>query len=246
LGQLDFQIEQETWAALRKKIKPLNEISGERLSDEIFKSFSANPLKMSKILEASGAWNVLLPDLGSRHTFLDQGMSASNIRIHKKGEAFALLLLQSEKIFENPVFTFKSDEKIEWQAFYEEILKKINLCFRLSRDDLKSLKILAAAKTYAETWLRLRKGFRYEILSESDGQLLAELLKMFKVDSQAIYEDLQKATQIPENFISGVDVADVPPQKRGEVLKRIFYLQWEGAIQSREEALNSIKSMLKH
>lgn len=235
--QLQFRIEPNTWSALTHNIQHLTDISGERISDELFKGLSYNPQAMSGILHLSGAWPVLFSYLGERDTFIEANLTRFNKKLKTKGETFSLILLQSNLINQGPVFFVESPQKIKWRSHYDDKLQKMNHQLKLSREDFKTLKLMGAAKTFAEFWSTFRPAFRYELLAPITNGFFCELLNVFGVESQSLNEDLQKAQLVPQNFLSGHDVDGIEPKKRGDVLKEVFYLQWEGKIKSRQEAL---------
>jgi tRNA nucleotidyltransferase/poly(A) polymerase len=235
--QLGFEIESQTWLALSKEVKNLNLISGERISDELFKGLVVDPKLMTDILESSGVWDVLFTYLGKRSEILANKMFLLKGKIQSKGEAFVLLFLQSELSNKIDIFELESAQKIKWTFAYEDILKKINEQLKLSREDLKILRYLGAANCWAKNWHRLRPAFRYELLAMPENGLLADLLLMLDLDHRTLLEDLRLSHLQPQAFLAGRDVEKIDPKQRGAVLKECFYLQWEQKLLSRAEAL---------
>jgi tRNA nucleotidyltransferase/poly(A) polymerase len=235
--QLKFEIELQTWWALLNEMKNIMTISGERIADELFKGLAADPQMMSDILQSSGAWHVLFPYLGKRNQ--EQASKLQNIKssIQSKGEAFALLLLQTEVQAIKDAFDCESNQKIKWNLEYEQIVKKINDHLKLSREDLKILKYLGASCCWIKNWKNLRPAFSYELLAMFEDKILADLLIAFGLDSSIIAKDMSFAKNQPKSFLTGSDVEKLDPKQRGGVLKESFYLQWEQKLCDRNEAL---------
>jgi tRNA nucleotidyltransferase/poly(A) polymerase len=236
--QLEFEIEAQTWQALSQEVKNLNLISGERISDELYKGLEANPKVMVDILESSGAWTVLFFSyLGTRSNAQAHKLNAIKSKVECKGTAFAFLLLQSESINKLEPFDLETIEKIKWAPAYENILKKINDQLKLSREDFKILKYSGAAGAWTKNWQKLRPAFRYEILAMPENKFLPAFLLAFGLDPAILSRDLLLAQNQPPAFLTGVDVEKIDPKMRGGVLKECFYLQWEQKLTSRAEAL---------
>ncbi len=68
--QLDFTIEQKTWSAVTKQIKNLTKKIGDKptvpyevIAKELVKALNANPLQAIKLLDESGALEIVMPEL---------------------------------------------------------------------------------------------------------------------------------------------------------------------------------------
>lgn len=236
--QLEFEIETQTWLALSQEVKNLNLISGERISDELFKGLVANPKVMVDILVSSGAWSILFNSyLGARNNTQNCKLNAIKGKLESKGAAFAFLLLQSEAINKLEPLIIETIEKIKWAPAFENILKKINDQLKLSREDFKILKYLGAAEAWTKNWQKLRPAFRYEILAMPENKFLPEFLLAFELDPAILSHDLSRAHSQPSAFLTGVDVEKISPKMRGGVLKECLYLQWEQKLTCRADAL---------
>jgi tRNA nucleotidyltransferase/poly(A) polymerase len=236
--QLNFQIETQTWLALTQEMSHIHSISGERISEELFRGLLADSHSMAEILHSSGAWDILFSYLGKRNSQAAGILVNFKEKIRTKGEAFAFLILQTDLIKQSELIIFESRQKIKWSLDYEVLLQKLNGQFKLSREDLKTLKFLGASWCWNKNWQNLRAGFRYELLAMPENQLLVQILLALGADKTLVTRDLHFAQNQPRPFLTGTDVEKLDARQRGRVLKESFYLQWEQKINSRTEALN--------
>lgn len=99
-----FVIEQQTWDALVEQMpKLLHTISGERISNELIKSFRANPFGTFIDLVECGAMKLLLPELWEKLFLYDMTLKKFSL-IRKKtnlSAEFSLTCLLSEVAFSN-------------------------------------------------------------------------------------------------------------------------------------------------
>jgi len=88
---LDYKIDNETWKALVESAASINEISAERIRDELVKIFlSANRVRGWDLLDESGLMRVVLPELDAMKGCLQPE------QFHPEGDVFTHTRLMLE------------------------------------------------------------------------------------------------------------------------------------------------------
>src|ERR1700757_559271 len=100
---LDYQIDKETWSALLANADSINQISAERIRDELVRIFlSRNRLHGWDLLDASGLMRAILPEIDAMKGVLQPE------QFHPEGDVFVhtrlMLSLLPEKVSVSLVF----------------------------------------------------------------------------------------------------------------------------------------------
>lgn len=236
-AQLNFQIEAKTWKALCDDIKNIVKVSGERISEELYKGLRCQSRKMLNSLINSGACGVLFSDFGEMK-ISNEVSKVCQLKLASRGQCFSLFFLAGQSL---EAFELENPEKIKWNPDYLKRVERVNAQLKLSKEDKEVLQHLGAAQTWAKYWGQLREGFRLDILVDKKSEHLCELLEIFGEDKVLIQVDAKKKQLRPKGYLKGDDVATFEPKKRGSILKEAWYLEWEGKLNSREQALEWLK-----
>jgi tRNA nucleotidyltransferase (CCA-adding enzyme) len=229
-AQLDFEIEPQTWSAVKSRGHLIKNVSEERIRDEILKLLGASQaLKGLKLFIDSGLLNILFPVLSES---LDLELS-----IWKK-------LVSYRQAFPWIFFFWPLMEKLSsWDEFLETAEK-----VKLTRQEKKQLRIAFYFVRVRDTWRKSRLGEKIIFYATSEGNMLlhvqASLDGAWQKELDYVDEELVKRTtggKLPLHYLTGEDVMHLAGKSRGDKLHEAYMLQLEGKLNSREEALKWLK-----
>lgn len=242
--QLKFKIDNETEKAAQKMISSLRKVSGERLLTELVKMLSADS---EKAFHYFIKWDIIpvffphwkISDINTKGPYLtgseDAGILLAQLIFcfHQK---WALGSLQVE-----------SSTSWKFQAEYLQIVNDITKKFRLSRIDCHHLKLAGTVYAWPQVWFQLRVGYRRSFIQSEDFQWIFFVAQKLSLWTEPMLTEIQRLKHNPplQCVLLGKDVLSIAPDHRGLVLSECLYLQYEGIISSRNEALSYFKNQLK-
>ncbi len=134
----------------------------------------------------------------------------------------------------------KMNIHFNWGLKFDKSFKNISNYFNLSKLESKKFKELLSVSWYVSQWPKFRLGYRLNFLNECQSNLMLNLLYYQLPDHK---NEFEIAKVKPSLFLNGTDVENLPPLQRGSFLKELLYLQWEGSIKSKPEALELLKNV---
>jgi tRNA nucleotidyltransferase/poly(A) polymerase len=241
--QLDFKIEERTWAAVSGLSSQIVKISGERISEELRK-MSRTPRVAAgwDLLRRCGILQVLFPELGER---------------------------VSDSLWQNSLLPLVRspgcplDIALGWFGFVFELeeswLRNYGLRLKFSREENRS--VLRVQESLA--FLLSEKstlGERLIILNEPEGPWLLDLwpgAALIKGQSPSVmahtmerFRDLMdRQGHLPDPWLSGAELMAMgmqPSPRFGQFLKQAYLWQIEGAVNSKPELLAKMQRELKN
>ena len=267
---LDYQIDERTWDALVASASSINQISGERIRDEVVRIFlSSNRVRGWDLLDASGLMSAILPELQAMKGVLQPE------QFHPEGDVFVhtrlMLSLLPETVSVPLVFavlfhdvakpvTARVDETgrirfNEHDRIGAEMTEAIMRRLRFSGAEIQAtVEMVRQHMVFKDTpKMRIAKLKRFMARPTFD-----EELELHRVDCQSShrmldnYEFLLRKRDefanepiIPPPLVRGDDLIAFglkPGPKFGEILEAIETRQLEGKLRTRDEALNWVKS----
>lgn len=215
VAQLDFDIEEKTFAQIQKQAAAVKTVSGERLRDEMVKLLrsQAVPRGLSEMVR-SGLMAELFP-------FRAHSSAWSAYEFQEDWQALSLFLNS---------------------ASLEE-LPKLAQQLKLSSKEKKNIEDSSRLWKDPASFLSKRKGEQIQALAKPGVlwalQVLAQQNNPWSVPSQTLCQQWQSLQmQLPSPFLRGEDAqGSFKGAALGEVLQEAFILQLEGALKSRDEAL---------
>ena len=267
---LDYQIDERTWDALVASASSINQISGERIRDEVVRIFlSSNRVRGWDLLDASGLMSAILPELQAMKGVLQPE------QFHPEGDVFVhtrlMLSLLPETVSVPLVFavlfhdvakpvTARVDETgrirfNEHDRIGAEMTEAIMRRLRFSGAEIQAIvEMVRQHMVFKDTpKMRIAKLKRFMARPTFD-----EELELHRVDCQSShrmldnYEFLLRKRDefanepiIPPPLVRGDDLIAFglkPGPKFGEILEAIETRQLEGKLRTRDEALNWVKS----
>ena len=267
---LDYQIDERTWDALVASASSINQISGERIRDEVVRIFlSSNRVRGWDLLDASGLMSAILPELQAMKGVLQPE------QFHPEGDVFVhtrlMLSLLRETVSIPLVFavlfhdvakpvTARVDETgrirfNEHDRIGAEMTEAIMRRLRFSGAEIEAtVEMVRQHMVFKDTpKMRIAKLKRFMARPTFD-----EELELHRVDCQSShrmldnYEFLLRKRDefanepiIPPPLVRGDDLIAFglkPGPKFGEILEAVETRQLEGKLRTRDEALNWVKS----
>ena len=267
---LDYQIDERTWDALVASASSINQISGERIRDEVVRIFlSSNRVRGWDLLDASGLMSAILPELQAMKGVLQPE------QFHPEGDVFVhtrlMLSLLRETVSIPLVFavlfhdvakpvTARVDETgrirfNEHDRIGAEMTEAIMRRLRFSRAEIEAtVEMVRHHMVFKDApKMRIAKLKRFMARPTFD-----EELELHRVDCQSShrmldnYEFLLRKRDefanepiIPPPLVRGDDLIAFglkPGPKFGEILEAVETRQLEGKLRTRDEALNWVKS----
>lgn len=270
---LNFEIEPETWSAVKEFAKQIHVVSVERIANEIIRTLceSPYPSRALELLFESGLLQELLPDVcryrGCRqppqfhpegdvwqHTclMLDAVPNprtptlALGILLHDVGKPVTTMMEADGRI------TFRNHAPVG-----ADMAEKILRDWKLSNDLINQVKDLVLHHMSLASVQAMRPATLRRWLSQPCFPELLELLRLDLLYSTKdlstwqyvhdAYESFRNEPILPKPYITGHDLIaqGIKPGKAlGNKLNQIYDLQLEGKIKSREEALMQLSSLL--
>lgn len=273
-ARLGFEIEQETWLAMRELAPTIDYVSPERQRDELTAMFTGpDPRRALELLDGALLLPIILPEIDAMH-----GVEQRK-RIHPKGDVFvhtALVLHHVEPrsainawaallhdVGKPPTFardpetgkiTFYGHQKVG-AVMAREILER----FKASREVIDTVAGVVARHMDFMNVTRMNRATLRRFLGaptiEHDLAVhRADCLGSWgKLDSwefcRTALEQLraEEGAAVPPPLVTGHDVMalGVPAGKRvGELLRTIQDWQLEGVVTTREEALEKLAGLI--
>ena len=267
---LDYQIDKRTWDALVASASSINQISAERIRDEVVRIFlSSNRVRGWDLLDASGLMSAILPELQAMKGVLQPE------QFHPEGDVFVhtrlMLSLLPETVSVPLVFavlfhdvakpvTSRVDETgrirfNEHDRIGAEMTEAIMRRLRFSGAEIEAtVEMVRQHMVFKDApKMRIAKLKRFMARPTFD-----EELELHRVDCQSShrmldnYEFLLRKRDefanepiIPPPLVRGDDLIAFglkPGPKFGEILEAVETRQLEGKLRTRDEALNWVKS----
>ena len=267
---LDYQIDERTWDALVASASSINQISGERIRDEVVRIFlSSNRVRGWDLLDASGLMSAILPELQAMKGVLQPE------QFHPEGDVFVhtrLMLSLLPDIVSVPLVfavlfhdvakpvTSRVDETgrirfNEHDRIGAEMTEAIMRRLRFSGAEIEAtVEMVRHHMVFKDApKMRIAKLKRFMARPTFD-----EELELHRVDCQSShrmldnYEFLLRKRDefanepiIPPPLVRGDDLIAFglkPGPKFGEILEAVETRQLEGKLRTRDEALNWVKS----
>lgn len=232
-AQLDFVIDPDTLAAVKRLAASVKTVSAERLHEEMFKLLkSQSPLVGLQILHETGLGKVLFPGWQNVYS--------------KSQKEFQLLLTNAEK-----------DEGFLWLAFlapwalqkdleWDWILEN----FRFSRLLHKNLKRALELLENPKHFFLSTPGEQLSRLGEEPIRLFLSVCQKLNIETHAV-ERLLKiwndwGQRMPEPWVKGEELKEhFEGRELGVWLHKLYVWQLEGRYQNRQELLAQLPSFLK-
>ena len=267
---LDYQIDERTWDALVASASSINQISGERIRDEVVRIFlSSNRVRGWDLLDASGLMSAILPELQAMKGVLQPE------QFHPEGDVFVhtrLMLSLLPDIVSVPLVfavlfhdvakpvTSRVDETgrirfNEHDRIGAEMTEAIMRRLRFSGAEIEAtVEMVRQHMVFKDApKMRVAKLKRFMARPTFD-----EELELHRVDCQSSHrmldnyefllrkrEEFANEPIIPPPLVRGDDLIAFglkPGPKFGEILEAVETRQLEGKLRTRDEALNWVKS----
>ena len=267
---LDYQIDERTWDALVASASSINQISGERIRDEVVRIFlSSNRVRGWDLLDASGLMSAILPELQAMKGVLQPE------QFHPEGDVFVhtrlMLSLLRETVSIPLVFavlfhdvakpvTARVDETgrirfNEHDRIGAEMTEAIMRRLRFSGAEIEAtVEMVRQHMVFKDApKMRIAKLKRFMARPTFD-----EELELHRVDCQSSHrmldnyefllrkrEEFANEPIVPPPLVRGDDLIAFglkPGPKFGEILEAVETRQLEGKLRTRDEALNWVKS----
>ncbi len=262
-SSLGFEIEPETWKAIQKNAAKINQVSPERIRDEIVKILTRpNPARGLDLLSESGLLKEILPEVEKMKGCKQQP------DFHPEGDVYVHTRLLLEKLKDpTPVLALSAlfhdiakpvtaGEKNGKITFYEHapigarMTKAIMKRLRFSNDEIEAVcECVANHMKFADVQ-KMRSGklklfvirptFETELelhridCSSSHGMLDNYYFLKDKLKEYAA-EELRPKPFINGNDLQGLGMKPGPEMK--PLLEELYVLQLEGELKDREQAL---------
>jgi poly(A) polymerase len=266
---LDYQIDKRTWDALLDNAPSINQISAERIRDEVVRIFlSSNRVRGWDLLDASGLMSAILPELEAMKGVLQPE------QFHPEGDVFVhtrlMLSLLPETVSVPLVFavlfhdvakpvTARVDKTgrirfNEHDRIGAEMTEAIMRRLRFSGAEIEAtIEMVRQHMVFKDApKMRIAKLKRFMARPTFD-----EELELHRVDCQSSHrmldnyefllskrEEFANEPIIPPPLVRGDDLIAFglkPGPKFGEILEAVETRQLEGKLRTRDEALDWVK-----
>ena len=266
---LDFQIDEQTWKALVANAKRITEISAERVRDELVKIFlSSNRLRGWDLLDQSGLLGVVLPeiepmkDCQQPEQFHPEGdvFQHTRLMLQLLPETVSVPLVFSVILHDvgKPVTaTIDPTGRIrfnEHDRIGAEMTEKIMERLRFSRAEIDATVEMVRQHMVFKDVPKMRVAKLKRFMARPTFEEELELHRVDCAGSHRLmdnYEFLLRKREefanepiIPPPLVNGNDLMSLglkPGPKFGEILEAVETRQLEGALKSRDEALDWVK-----
>jgi len=267
---LDYQVDPATWAALAANAESINEISAERIRDELGKIFlSSNRVRGWELLDESGLMRVLLPELEAmkgclqpeqfhpegdvfQHTKLMLGLLPETVSLplvlavlfHDVGKPVTATVDPNGRI------RFNEHDRIG-AAMAESIMERL----RFSRAEIDAVVEMVRQHMVFKDVPRMRVAKLKRFMARPTFEEELELHRVDCAGSHRMMDNyeflLQKREEfanepiIPPPLVRGDDLIALglkPGPEFGEILEEVETKQLEGALKDREQALDWVKA----
>src|SRR5256714_5407086 len=266
---LDYQIDNQTWDALVASAASINEISAERIREELLKIFlSPNRVRGWDLLDRSGLLRAILPELDAMKGCLQPE------QFHPEGDVFQhtrlmLELLPKEvsgplvlsvlfhdvakpvtaTVDETGRIRFNEHDRIG-AAMTESIMERL----RFSRAEIDAVVEMVRQHMVFKDVPKMRVAKLKRFMARPT---FAEELELHRVDCASSHgmmdnyefllqkrEEFSNEPIIPPPLVRGDDLIELgmkPGPKFGEILEAVETRQLEGALKDRQQAIEWVK-----
>jgi poly(A) polymerase len=267
--ELDYKIDNETWKALVESAASINEISAERIRDELVKIFlSRNRVRGWDLLDESGLMRAVLPELDAMKGCLQPE------QFHPEGDVFQhtglMLELLPEKVSAPLVFAvllhdvakpvtstvdetgrirFNEHDRIG-ATMTESIMERL----RFSRAEIDAAVEMVRQHMVFKDVPNMRVAKLKRFMARPTFE---EELELHRVDCASSHrmmdnyefllrkrEEFANEPIIPPSLVRGDDLIALgmkPGPKFGQILEAVETRQLEGALKDRQQALDWVK-----
>ena len=266
---LDYKIDNQTWQALRASAASINQISAERIRDELVKIFrSPNRLRGWDLLDSSGLMQAILPELEAMKGVLQPE------QFHPEGDVFVHTRLMVKMLREH------ASVPLIFAVLFHDIAKPITATvdptgrIRFNEHDRIGAEMTDAVMrrlrfSGAETDAAVEMVRQHMVFKDTPKMRVAKLkrfmarptfeeeLELHRVDCMSSHrmldnyqfllakrEEFANEPIIPPPLIRGDDLIAMgmkPGREFGEILEALETGQLEGKLKTREEALDWVK-----
>ena len=270
---LDFEIDAETWNALRNDAKEIQVVSPERIRDELMKILGdPHRLRGFDLLDASGLLEQILPEVSAL-----KGCEQPP-QFHPEGDVFVhtrkmLELLPPETssvlaltvllhdIGKPPTQTYDpAEDRIRFNGHDEvgaAMSKAVMERLRFSSDEIEAVVDAVRSHMMFKDVPKMRPAKLRRFMARDNFTLELELHRVDCLSSHGDLENfeflLQKEKEfaneplIPPPLVNGYDLIALgltPGPRFGEILEKVQTAQLEKEIRSREEALALVRRLV--
>ncbi|MGZ3796603.1 MAG: CCA tRNA nucleotidyltransferase, partial [Pseudobdellovibrionaceae bacterium] len=232
-AQLGFEIESETFSAIKRLAESVKTVSGERVHEEMFKLLKAKESFVGlQLLQESGLGKVLFP--GWQNIFA------------KSQEEFRLLLASNEKDEAFLWVSFLAPWALQRNLGWEWILKNYKFSRQLYRTLKRTLEYLENPKHFFLS----APGEQLSLLGDEGVRLFIRVCHILDIENpraeRLINQWREWKEKMPEAWIRGEDLKGLlEGRELGLWLHRFYVWQLENRFSSREEMLAQVPSFLK-
>jgi poly(A) polymerase len=266
---LNYEVDKKTWEALVANAASINQISAERIRDELVRIFlSANRVRGWDLLDSSGLMRAILPELQAMKGVLQPE------QFHPEGDVFVHTRLMLQLLpTEVPV-------PLVFAVLFHDVAKPVTATvdktgrIRFNEHDRIGAQMTEAIMrrlrfSSAETEATMEMVRQHMVFKDAPNMRVAKLkrfmarptfgdeLELHRVDCESShrmldnYEFLMRKREefanepiIPPPLVRGDDLIALglkPGPKFGEILEAVETRQLEGTLRTREEALEWVK-----
>ncbi|HJX97266.1 MAG TPA: CCA tRNA nucleotidyltransferase [Chthoniobacterales bacterium] len=267
---LDYKIDNQTWDALLASAQSINEISAERIREELLKIFlSPNRVRGWEMLDQSGMMRNILPELEAmkgclqpeqfhpegdvfQHTKLMLGLLPEKVSVplvlsvlfHDVGKPITSTVDETGRI------RFNEHDRIG-AAMTESIMERL----RFSRAEIDAVVEMVRQHMVFKDVPKMRVAKLKRFMARPTFE---EELELHRVDCASSHqmmdnyefllrkrEEFANEPIIPPPLVRGDDLIALgmkPGPKFGEILEAVETRQLEGALKDRQQALDWVKS----
>src|SRR6201981_759792 len=265
----DYKIDNRTWDALVANAASINEISAERIRDELLKIFlSSNRVRGWDLLDASGLMRAILPELDAMKGVLQPE------QFHPEGDVFVHTRLMLSLLPENV------SVPLVLAVLFHDVAKPVTATvdktgrIRFNEHDRIGAEMTEAIMrrlrfSGAEIEAAVEMVRQHMVFKDAPKMRIAKLkrfmarptfdeeLELHRVDCESSHrmldnyefllrkrEEFANEPIIPPPLVRGDDLIALglkPGPKFGEILEAVETRQLEGTLRTREEALDWVK-----
>lgn len=269
-SNLGFEIESNTWKALKEKAPDITQVSAERIREELVKTFTREGGGRGlTLLSESGLLKILLPEIEAMKGVEQQPL------YHPEGDVYVHTRLLMEKlqhpsltlalgalfhdVGKPPTFQIRK-EKI---TFYEhahvgaEMTRRIMKRLRFSNQEIRDVAECVENHMKFADVQKMRSGKLKQFVSRPT---FTDELEMHRIDCLSSHgmldnfhflkeklKEFEKVDLRPKPFVNGHDLLALgmkPGPSIKKLLEELYEHQLEGGVQNREEALEFAKKSL--
>src|SRR6266704_1820237 len=266
---LDYKIDSQTWDALLASAPSINQISAERIRDELVRIFiSPNRVRGWDLLDSSGLMRAILPELEAMKGVLQPE------QFHPEGDVFVHTRLMLERLPE------EVSVPLVFAVLFHDVAKPVTATvdntgrIRFNEHDRIGAQMTEATMrrlrfSGAEIEATVEMVRQHMVFKDAPNMRVAKLkrfmarptfdeeLELHRVDCESSHrmldnyefllrkrEEFANEPIIPPPLVRGDDLIALglkPGPKFGEILEAVERRQLEAALRTREEALDWVK-----